>query len=101
MSSEFSLESWNDCVLAIVQSLLGAISPNFRMVALSAHEDTWIIRFVLEKDSTKDREEIEDIASEFEANHDSPVLYKIETIITPATLDWPAPPTRVIFRRRE
>jgi len=81
--------------------MLGAVSPNFRLIALSASGDVWRLQFVLEHESESDREEIQDIATEFEALHESPISYVIETSVNSGDLKWPAAPTRVVFRRKE
>lgn len=51
----------------LVQALLGAISPNFRRVALAFSEPTLELLFILEKESPTDREEIEDVVGEFDS----------------------------------
>jgi hypothetical protein len=101
MSNHISLELWNQCTLALVQALLGAVSPNFRMVTLSHAGGTWRIHFVLEHESNSDSEEIEDVAAEFDALQSSPIRYEVETTVSAGTLAWPAAPTRVVFRRKD
>src|SRR5262249_21858875 len=100
-SGQKLLDEWNSTTLALVQALLGAVSPNFRMVALFADGDVWRLQFTLETDNALDREEIDDIASEFEAQHSSNVEYEVETKVTTGHIAWPAFPARVVFRRKE
>jgi len=101
MTAAPNLESWNFQVLMLVQSLLGAVSPNFRMVTLGHDGKQWRLRFFLEEDSPEDREEIEDAVSEFEALQQGGIHYDIEVLVTSEPIPWPSMPERVIFRRRE
>ena len=55
----------NDDVLDLVQAMLGGISTNFRFVSLDADSDATRIQFVLATDNPVDREEIDEIESEF------------------------------------
>jgi hypothetical protein len=88
-------------VLRLVQALLGAVSANFRMVALSRNGDIWKLSFVLESEDAADREEINDIVSEFDALQDHFVEHEVEIVVSAQPIPWPEPPARVIFRRRE
>ncbi|MCP4548387.1 MAG: hypothetical protein GY835_18150 [bacterium] len=101
MSDSPSLEAWNRHVLMLSQALLGAISPNFRMVALGNEDKRWKLTFFLERESKEDRIEIEDVAAEFEALQETRIEYNIEVLITQDPIVSPTPPTRVVFRRRE
>jgi hypothetical protein len=101
MTEQIPLDEWNRVTLSLVQSLLGAISPNFRMVCLGRDDDRWKLQFVLEVENDADRAEIEDIGVEFEALQESGIRYNTEIRITSEQLAWPKPPTRVVFRRRE
>jgi hypothetical protein len=95
------LAEWNRQTVALVQALLGAISPNFRMVSLNYINECWSIRIVLSNDDSEDRSEIAEIISEFEALQDGPISCKIDIDIESGVLAWPSPPERVVFRRRE
>jgi hypothetical protein len=54
-------------VANLTQSLIGAITPNFRAVSFELATPTIRLNFLLEQDSAADREEIEDIVFEYEA----------------------------------
>ncbi|MEE4755463.1 hypothetical protein V2K52_00030 [Pseudomonas alliivorans] len=49
MNAEDELKAWNFQVLMLVQAMLGAVTPNFRMVVLSCEDDVWVIRFYFEE----------------------------------------------------
>ena len=59
------LDYVNGQVLAFVQALLGCISQNMRVISLVPQGKGAVLRFLLEEDSAEDREEIEDIVSEY------------------------------------
>lgn len=44
----------------LMQSLIGSISSNFRLVSLRREDNSWKILFILECDNEQDMEEIED-----------------------------------------
>lgn len=67
MKKELDLNTKNAITVMLMQALWGAISPNFRMIALSFSEPKWQLLFVLEIDDAADREEIEDVVGEFDA----------------------------------
>ncbi|WP_213883107.1 hypothetical protein [Pseudomonas mosselii] len=56
-----SLKRWNYQVLMLVQALVGAISPNFRMVAISLEDGEWVTRFYLEEYDEEDIDEVEEV----------------------------------------
>lgn len=87
--------------LMLMQALLGAISPNFRLVSISEIEKRIIIRIVLENESEDDREEIDDLTAEFEALQSCHVDFEINVEITKKDLEWPDEFTIVVFRRKE
>jgi len=63
-----SLAEENMQVLNLVQAMLGAVSANFRRVTLELIPPREVrLYFVLERDDPDDREEVDDIAFEFEA----------------------------------
>jgi hypothetical protein len=101
MMTKFSDDIWVIQTLRLVQALLGAVSENFRMVCLSHDGASWRLIFVLHEDNAEDREEIADVACEFEALQDSPTEYLVEVIVTSQQLEWPVAPVRVVYRRRE
>lgn len=94
--------------LNLIQAMLGAISANFRMVSISLTEKGINLLFILEHESQQDREEIEDITSEFEALQSQGIEYEVETIISDediklskafeATLGRSS---MIVYRRRE
>jgi hypothetical protein len=96
-----TLEQWNLFTLSLVQAMLGAISPNFRMVAVSNTAGVWHLLFVLESEDEQDREEIADIATEVEALQDAAIRYKLEIRVTSEPFTLPGPPARVVYQRRE
>lgn len=95
------LDTWNRESMAVVQAMVGAVSSNFRQVTLSRVGTTWHIVVILARDSEEDREEIDDIGTEFEALHDGPVDYEVAIVVSCDDLRLPPAPARVLFRRRE
>ena len=77
----------NQQVLALVQAMLGAISSNVRAVSLECVNGAVHLYFVLEQDRAEDREEMEDIADEFEALQEGPI--EIETHVFISSERWP------------
>jgi hypothetical protein len=100
-SLEIDTSTWNRMAVALMQAMVGAISHNFRQVSLSYRGGQWRLGFVLAAESEEDREEIADIACEFEALQDGPVEYELTVQVTVDELEFPDPPGRVLFRRRE
>lgn len=108
MRSKLTLDEENKIIAMFVQALLGAISSNFRRVAICFEQPAWLLSFVLEHEDATDREEIEDAAGEFDA-----LLGALDPQILPARLSTsvvvsdeplePLDPSRwsVVFRRRE
>lgn len=106
MNYKLSLDEQNKVTVMLVQALWGAISPNFRLVALSLDEPVWKLLFILECDDAIDREEIEDIAGRFDALTlglvFTDVQFEIETIIDSDQLPVLDPLFwRIVFLRRE
>lgn len=95
------LAEWDNQTINLVRSLLGAISPNFRMVTIVHDGVCWKLVFFLEREDEVDREEIDESCVQFEALQSGPIRYDMEIEITSAPLPWPQPPVRVIYRRRE
>lgn len=56
----------NKIIIALVQALLGAISPNFRAVLIDFSQGV-DVRFFLVEDLAEDREEIDDVITEFDS----------------------------------
>lgn len=101
MNAEPALEEWNLQHIALSQALLGVISSNIRMVWLEYQNNDWVVHFTLERDDTTDRGEIEDAITQFEALQDHGIACRVEVIVETNVLAWPAPPARVVFRRRD
>ena len=70
-------------------ALLGAITNNFRAIWLIAENESVTIEFVLEKSSSEDNEEIEDIIFEFEALQKKNIQVNQNIIATTAPLNYP------------
>lgn len=63
-----TIDENNQIIVMLMQAMLGAISENFRMVAINTDHAEIKISFFLAKDKDVDREEIEDIISSFEVS---------------------------------
>lgn len=106
MNQKLDLNDQNKITVMLVQALWGAISPNFRMVALALTEPSWQLLFVLENECTADREEIEDVAGEFDAlllslNAGS-IKFNVKIVVSAEALPILDPSSwRIVFRRRE
>ncbi|MEH0018420.1 MAG: hypothetical protein V6Z89_02145 [Desulfobacter sp.] len=87
--------------MILVQALLGVITPNFRMVSVSEISKKIVITIVLEEDSKSDRDEIDDLVSEFEVLQPKPINFDIEVEISTNELLWPNESTIVVYRRKE
>lgn len=101
MSDEPSLNEWNYQVLMLGQALVGAISPNFRMVSISWQEGVWNIAFYLAEDIEEDMEEIEEIFCQYGAYQTSALRCKSRVILGTDRLPTLSPPERIVYRRRE
>lgn len=87
--------------LALVQALIGVISPNFRMVWIGI-EDIVKINIVLEAESEEDFNEIDDLKCEFEALQEKSIEYEIKTSINKGELIYPDfTKSVIVFKRRE
>ena len=85
----------------LVQALVGAISCNFRMVALFREGEEWVIRFYLETKNDEDAEEIEDVICQYDAYQDSTLRCRWETVVGRGKLPRVSEVGRIVFRRRE
>lgn len=101
MENDISNETWMIQTLRLVQALRGAVSPNFRMVALAHENNRWRLIFVLEEQNLEDVDEIEDIGFEFTALQETTINYEIDLTVNKAALPWPDGSVRVVYRRRE
>ena len=109
--ADLSLTDWNWAVLMLHQALIGAISPNFRMVELAYKSSTWVVRVTLSIDDPTDREEVEDVCDTFGGSLDD-VAHLISTdaytkavpdiiISTGPIILQPNGEPRVVFRSRD
>lgn len=89
-------------ILRLVQGMAGAVTPNFRRVTLETTSASSVrLYFLLERDIAADREEINDIAFEFEALQDSDVEIEIKILSDTRPLDELFLPGRVVYGRKE
>jgi len=97
------LNRQNMVVTMLTQALLGAITPNFRMVAINLKQEPWALRFVLERDEAEDREEINDLLGDFESfTHDiGHPAFQEEVMIEDGSIASLSYPWLVVFRRKE
>ena len=111
IKSDLTLSDWNWVVLMLTQAMIGAVSPNFRLVELAFERGAWVIRISLREESAVDREEIANLCDEFLNN-----LADVRHLLSPkadaaaipdviVTQDRiilsPYSPTRYVFRMRE
>lgn len=101
MSDSLSSDDWNFQTLMLVQALVGAISPNFRLVTLCYEIDEWVLNFYLERNDDKDIEEIDDVFFQFTAYQNGPLPCRYEVIIGKEKLPGFSDVGRVVFRMRE
>lgn len=88
--------------LALMQSLLGVISPNFRIVWVTLGDDTVFVNIVLATTSKEDLEEIVDLETEFESLRSARIGYEFNVVISSESICWPDPVSSiVVYRRRE
>ncbi len=95
------LDNENSQALSLVQALLGAISPNMRAVALVTRDSRVTLRFLLAEDWEEDREEVEDIAFEFEALQPKPVAVQTEVLVDERPIAALGNLGRMVFLRKE
>lgn len=97
-----SLSEENIQVLNLVQAMIGAVSPNLRRVTLEVPRPGAVhLRFVLERDDSDDREEIEDIGFEFEALQTTGIELEMDIIVDGRSIGELRVPGRVVFGRKE
>ncbi|TWC13362.1 MULTISPECIES: hypothetical protein [unclassified Pseudomonas] len=101
MNAAAELKAWNFQVLMLVQAMLGAVTPNFRMVVLSREDNMWVIKFYLEKHVEDDIDEIEDVICQYTAYQDSDLICKSEILVGNEKLPSLSETDRVIYRRKE
>ncbi|MBI6856170.1 hypothetical protein YA0002_25760 [Pseudomonas cichorii] len=100
MNTVAELDVWNFQVLMLVQAMQGAITRNFRMIALFREGDVWVIKYCLEEEIDSDIEEIQDIECQYTAYQDSSLKCRSEVVIGNGRLiDLDG--GRVVYRRKE
>ena len=100
MNDTPSLERWNAVHLQLNQALLGAISSNVRAVSLTFEQSQWMVRFVLERTSPADVDELGEALTDFEAMDPSVAPYRFEYVVSRDALEAPPPPGRLVFLRQ-
>lgn len=95
------LSIWNRYVLDLAYALLGAVSPNFRMVALGWANHRWILIFHLNEENAEDRGAIEDVVCDFYALQAGPMDADTIVHVSAGPFLVPGEPSRMVFRRRE
>jgi hypothetical protein len=99
---DISIEIWNQQIVRLMQAMLGAISPNFRMITIGYENNEFVLKFFLEVANSEDFDEVDDIGFEFIGlQSDAKFGYKQEIIVTKERLEWPEFPTRTVYKRRE
>jgi hypothetical protein len=97
-----SVQEENTQVLNLVQAMVGAVSANLRRATLEVPARGAVrLRFVLERDDPADREEIEDIAFEFEALQTTAIELDVEVIVDARPIAELSLTGRVVFGRKE
>ena len=87
MTNSGQLAFENQQVLALVQAMLCAISPNMRAVSVQFVGRSIHLHFVLEHENASDREEIGSITTEFEALQERGV--EVEVHVSVSAEVWP------------
>ncbi len=101
-SDQRYLQSENSYALALVQAMLGAITPNFRSVSISeATDDSLTMHFVLAEENAADREEIDDIQFEFQALQTRLIDVTTKIVVTTAKDYFDAVPGRRIYTQKQ
>lgn len=97
-----SLSEENTQVLNLVQAMVGAVSSNLRRVTLEVPSSGAVrLTFVVERDDPEDREEIQDIAFEFEALQTQGIDLDVVVIVDDRPSSEMRIPGRVVFARKE
>ena len=72
----------NKVALDLVQVLIGAISPNVRGVSFECFDNSLVVYYLLEVDDFDDRDEAEDLVSEFEALQSGPFDIEVHVVVS-------------------
>lgn len=81
--------------------MLGSITSNFRAISLEINEADVVLHFVLERERSEDREEIEDIVFEFEALQMTGIAVEVDVSVDTRPVAELALPGRMIYLRKE
>lgn len=110
MTLQISRDDWNWCVLMLNQALIGAVSPNVRMVTLSHSDSGWTVRAYLDEEDAMDREEFADVSEELavfledirdELSDEAYLPVQCETVVMPGLLpELEVDRSRVVFKRK-
>ena len=105
MNNEFDLNTRNMIAIMLIQALWGAISPNFRRVAITFDYEHIDLLFTLNEKSDEDIEEIKDVVDEFDCllcdlnNDDITLNFEINIDSTPLEPLDPAKGFPVFLRK--
>ena len=86
-------------VLCAVQALFGAVTPNMVAITLQCVGSDVHLNFYLERETSVDREEIEDVIPEMEALQFAPVSVSANVVVVEDIRRLGALPGRPVFRR--
>ena len=98
-SAEVALENLH--VVNLVQALIGSITANMRGISLECLPDGVRFHFVLERDDAADREEIDDVAFEFEALLEGPARVDVIVSVSADEAWYDVLPGRRVYGRKE
>jgi len=86
-----------------MQSLLGVVSSNFRLVSISHADGVIRIKIILARHHEEDIEEIDELKTEFEALLPGSTDYEVEVVVSeePISLKRPTASTIIVYMRRE
>lgn len=92
-------------VCFLTQAMRGAVTPNWRSVAMSFQDSKVQLHFVLERESTEDREEIQEVYEQFSIFQEdarSFTLAGFDIAITTERIAWhDSEIGRMVYRRKE
>jgi len=65
---DITTDDWHVQIRSLLSACLGQITQNMRLISLRFKDDYWVVHFVLETESTADREVIEEIFEDFDVS---------------------------------
>ena len=95
------LERENSQVLNLIQALIGSITPSMRGISLECWAEGVRLHFLLERENATDREEIEDIAFEFEALQSRGIDLQVVILVSADRTAIGGLPGRRVYGRKE